>query len=192
MFLTNNHNGKGTVTAAFTPIRIVCNNTLNAAMKQNSNKIRVMHNAGVKDRLKEAHKTMGIVNKMKEELESVFNIMARKPIVDEQLKQIIIATFATKNQLDVLANGAKTAAEHASMTKLQSIVSDAYAYGLNSDTQQTETTKGTVFGIYNAVTGYIQNVREISNQESQLMSIVDGSGLDYSQKAFNLCLDLVK
>lgn len=32
LFLTTSHDGSGSITAAFMPIRIVCNNTLNAAM----------------------------------------------------------------------------------------------------------------------------------------------------------------
>jgi hypothetical protein len=34
-----------------------------------------------------------------------------------------------------------------------------YEYAMTSPSQQTETTKGTVFGAYNAITGYFQNVR---------------------------------
>lgn len=32
IFLTTSHNGTGSITAAFTPVRIVCQNTLNAAL----------------------------------------------------------------------------------------------------------------------------------------------------------------
>src|SRR5215203_6173963 len=41
LFLTTSHDGFGSITAAFTPIRIVCNNTLNAAMRNHSNKIKI-------------------------------------------------------------------------------------------------------------------------------------------------------
>lgn len=188
LFLTNNHNGKGVVQAAFTPIRIVCNNTLNAALSHNSNRVRIMHNANVKDRLKEASKLMGIVNQLKEELEGVFNAMAKKPIVDQQLKDIIVATFATKAHMDLIAKGE----ECAQLTRFETLISDVYAYALGSDTQQMDTTKGTVFGAYNAVTGYLQNVKNVTNQESQLVSLMEGTAYDYNQKAFNLCTALLK
>ncbi len=90
LFLTNNHNGKRVLQAAFTPVRIVCNNTLNAALRNNSNNVRIMHNSQMKNNLEQAHKLMGIVHKMKEELETVFNSMAKKGIVDEGLKKIIL------------------------------------------------------------------------------------------------------
>jgi phage/plasmid-like protein (TIGR03299 family) len=193
LFLTNNHNGEGMVTAALTPIRIVCNNTLNQALKNCTNRVKIMHRQDVKERVREAHKVMGLVNKMSSELEQIFNVMAATPIVDAQLKQIIVSTFATPAQLEVIARdgGARTAGESASLTRLESIISDAYAYALTSDTQQMTTTKGTVFGAYNAITGYLQNVKEVKEVESNLLSLVDGSGYRTAQKAFDTCLSLI-
>lgn len=192
LFLTNNHNGKGVVQAAFTPVRIVCNNTLNAALKSNKNNIRIMHNSSVKENVREAHKVMGMVNLLKNELETCFNAMAKKPVVDQKLKEIIVSTFAGKNHMEIIANGAKTAGELASLTKFESLISDVYAYAMQSDTQQMETTRGTVFGAYNAITGYLQNVKEVKDKESNLVSIIEGSGFEYQQKAFESCVALLR
>ena len=61
-------------------------------------------------------------------------------------------------------------------------------YAMISDTQQMDTTKGTLFGAYNAVTGYYQNVRKYKNDEAKLQSIVLGGTAQLkSQKAFDLC-----
>ena len=69
-------------------------------------------------------------------------------------------------------------------------VEDAFAYAMVSDTQQMDTTKGTLFGAYNAVTGYYQNVRNYKNDEAKLQSIVLGGTAQLkSQKAFELCSD---
>ncbi len=62
LFLTTSHDGSGSITAAFTPIRIVCANTLNAALGNCSNTIKIRHTSGAKERLEQAHKVMGIAN----------------------------------------------------------------------------------------------------------------------------------
>jgi len=48
IFLTTSHDGSGSITAAFTPIRIVCQNTLNASLGSMSNVVRIRHTAGAK------------------------------------------------------------------------------------------------------------------------------------------------
>lgn len=54
LFLTTSHDGSGSITAAFTPVRIVCNNTLNAALRKQSNAIKIRHTANAKERLEES------------------------------------------------------------------------------------------------------------------------------------------
>ena len=60
LMLTTSHDGFGSITAAFTPVRVVCRNTLNAAMRNHSNAIKIRHTASANDRLKQAHTLMGI------------------------------------------------------------------------------------------------------------------------------------
>ena len=38
-----------------------------------------------------------------------------------------------------------------------------------------ETTAGTIFGEYNSVTGYFQNVRSFKSDEAKFKSIMDGT-----------------
>ena len=66
-------------------------------------------------------------------------------------------------------------------------------HAMMSDTQQLNTTKGTVFGAYNAVTGYYQNVRNYKDDESKLQSIVmGGTAQAKAQRAFELCNQFAK
>ncbi len=67
----------------------------------------------------------------------------------------------------------------------------AYEYAMVNESQQLETNKGTLFGAYNAVTGYFQNVRTYKDSESKLKSLLYGGvGKMRAQKAFNLCMKL--
>lgn len=185
IFLTTSHDGSGSITAAFTPIRIVCQNTLNASLQNMSNVVRIKHTAGAKQRLENAHKVMGLANSLSNQLEGIFNQWAKVKVTDREVKKLIqLALCPNKETLDLLKKGA----EDEISTVFKNTVDDAFAYAMISDTQQMETTKGTLFGAYNAVTGYYQNVRNYKDGEAKLKSIVMGGTAQMkTQKAFELC-----
>ncbi|SHM23036.1 phage/plasmid-like protein TIGR03299 [Chryseobacterium carnipullorum] len=185
IFLTTSHDGSGSITAAFTPVRIVCQNTLNASLKNMSNVVRIRHTAGAKQRLEDAHKVMGLANKLSTELESTFNHWAKITVGDDEIKKLIqLALCPNKETLNHLQKGNFDDLS----TVFKNTVDDAFAYAMISESQQMETTKGTLFGAYNAVTGYFQNVRNYKDNEAKLQSIVLGGTAQLkSQKAFDLC-----
>ena len=189
LFLTTSHDGYGSITAAFTPIRIVCNNTLNAAMRNCSNSIRIRHTQSAQDRLTEAHKVMGISNKLSEELEDIFNHWARVRITDNEVQKLIqLAMVPGKKVLKNIREGNTDEFS----TCFVNICNNVYEYAQVSPTQQTESAKGTLFGAYNAITGYFQNVRNYKNGEAKFKSITDGTGKRRTQAAFDLCIDFAK
>ena len=185
IFLTTSHDGSGSITAAFTPIRIVCQNTLNASLRSMSNVVRIKHTSGAKQRLDDAHKVMGLVNTLSSQLEGIFNQWTKVKVTDQEVRKLIqLALCPNKETFDLLKKGA----EDEVSTLFKNTVEDAFAYAMVSDSQQMETTKGTLFGAYNAVTGYYQNVRNYKDNEAKLQSIVMGGTAQLkSQKAFELC-----
>jgi hypothetical protein len=107
LFLTTSHDGGGSITAAFTPVGIVCNNTLNAAMRNHKNAVRIRHSSGAGDRLKQAHILMGISNNLVGEMEALFNHWAKVRISDLEVKKLVqVATAPSKEVLQKLQKGA--------------------------------------------------------------------------------------
>lgn len=190
LFLTTSHDGYGSITAAFTPVRIVCNNTLNAALRNHSNSIKIRHTANAKDRLEQAHKVMGISNQLSDQLETIFNNWSKVKVTDPELQRLIqLAMVPNKEVLENIQSG-----KHDELsTCFHNMCNAVYEYAMTSPTQQQETTKGSLFGAYNAVTGYFQNVRPYKNEESKLKSLLYGGTAQMkAQKAFNLCMDFMK
>lgn len=185
LFLTTSHDGSGSVTAAFTPIRVVCRNTLNAAMKKLSNAVKIRHTANAKERLEQAHKVMGISYQLSAQLEQVFNEWAKVRITDTEVKKLIqLAMIPNKEVLQNIQAGK----DDELSTCFKNMCDNAFEYGVTNPSQQLQTTKGTVFGAYNAVTGYFQNVRNYKDDESKLKSILFGGTAQLrAQSAFNLC-----
>jgi phage/plasmid-like protein (TIGR03299 family) len=189
LFLTTSHDGYGSITAAFTPVRIVCNNTLNAALRNHSNSIKIRHTANAKDRLEQAHKVMGISNQLSAELDQLFNRWTKVKITDtELLKLILMAMVPNKEVLEKINRGEWDELS----TCFNNMCNSVFEYAMTSPTQQTETTKGTLFGAYNSITGYFQNVRSYRNEEAKLKSLLYGGTAQMkSQKAFGLCMDFM-
>src|SRR5690554_6640313 len=166
IFLTTSHDGSGSITAAFTPIRIVCQNTLNASLRNMTNVVRIKHTSS-------------------DQLQGIFNDWTTIRATDQEVRKLIqLALCPNKETLELIKKGA----EDEISTMFKNTVNDAFAYAMTSDTQQMDTTKGTLFGAYNAVTGYFQNVRNYKDDEAKLQSIVlGGTAQIKSQKAFDLC-----
>lgn len=190
LFLTTSHDGFGSITAAFTPVRIVCNNTLSAALRNCSNAIKIRHTANAKERLEQAHKVMGISNQLSGQLEEIFNTWSKVKITEPDLQQLI--RLALVPNKEVLQN-IKTGRLDDLSTCFNNICNSVFEYANSCETQLSETTAGSLYGAYNAVTGYFQNVRNYKDDEAKLKSLLyGGTAQARTQKAFNLCLDYMK
>lgn len=187
LFLTTSHDGYGSITAAFTPVRIVCNNTLNAALRNHTNSIKIRHTANAKDRLEQAHKVMGISNQLSTQLDKIFNNWSKISITDAELHRLIQMAMVPNKEVMEKINKAEWDDLSSSFNN---ICNSVFEYAMTSPTQQQETTKGTLFGAYNAVTGYFQNVRKYKSEEAKLKSLLYGGTAQLrTQKAFSLCTD---
>lgn len=189
LFLTSTHDGSGCISIAFTPVRIWCSNTLNAALNNCSNCIRIRHTASAAEKLKTAHKMLSLSDQLAIELEAIFNRWSRVKITDPQVKRLIqLAMIPNKETYEKLKTGrAEELSSH-----YNNSVSSVFDYAMTADSQQESTTKGTLFGAYNSITGYFQNVRNFKDEESKFKSIMYGTGLQRGQTAFDICTDFAK
>ncbi|MBG9376975.1 DUF932 domain-containing protein [Panacibacter sp. DH6] len=85
IFFTPSHDGSGSIMAAFTPVRIVCNNKLNMALRNHSNAVYIKYTANAEDKLQEAARIIAISNKTSELLETLFDKWAKVCISDAEL-----------------------------------------------------------------------------------------------------------
>ena len=186
IFLTTSHDGSGSIMAAFTPIRIVCNNTLSMALKDNTNAVFIKHTANAEMKLNEAARIIHISETTSELLGTVFNKWSKVRVSDKEIKKLIqLAMSPNKEVFKAIATDNKSFEFSRQFTE---VVGEVYSYAMNSPTQQMETTEGTLFGAYNSITGYYQNVNSYKDESSKLNSILYGTGLERSKKAFEICL----
>jgi phage/plasmid-like protein (TIGR03299 family) len=185
LFLSTSHDGYGSIMAAFTPVRIVCNNTLNAAMRDHTHAVKIRHTPNAKQRLEHAHKLMGISNNLSTALEELFNHWSKLPVTDAQVKRLVqMALVPNKEALTKLQQGSDDEVS----TYYRNMCNTAFEYAIGDATQQLETTRGTLYGVYNGITGYFQNVRKFKDDTAKVRSILyQGMAQQRSQFAFDLC-----
>lgn len=190
IFLTNTHDGSGSIIAAFTPIRICCNNTLNAALRNCSNVVKIKHTANAMDRLKEAHRLMGIVDTVSPLLEGIFNQWSKVRITDIELQELIKKVMAPSKE--VLERVRLGDYEQLS-TVFKNTCDRVFEYAHTAPSQQLETTRGTLYGAVNAITGFYQNICEYKSDAAKINSIIyGGTAQQRGQVAFNLCEAFIK
>lgn len=185
IILTNSHDGSSSIIAGFTTVRIVCNNTLQAALGSLSNSVSIKHFAGAKSKLQEAYKVMGIASKYMAEVDEIFNNMAKTRISDEELKGFILNVMQPDYKIseddEIQYNVSK---------RLKNQVDGIYNFALSHPTQTTNAAEGTVWGAYNAISGYYNYIAKFNSEEDKFKSQMFGNGNKNIKKAFNNALAL--
>lgn len=179
LLLTNTHDGSGSVQVMLTPIRVVCQNTLNIGMTEGSHKSKIRHTFNMGMKVEEVRKTLGLINQQ-------FTIF-------EQATQKLAAIDLTNEALDTyLRKSLNIGKDEDSSTRAKNImdeVSELFVSGKGADLPGA---KGTLWGAFNAVVEYVDYKRGGDNQEKRTSSLLFGSGANIKQKAFDEALILAK
>lgn len=181
--LSMSHDGSGSIKAMITPIRVVCQNTLNAAIEAAVNTVNIRHTASAQARLEQAHKVLGISNTYVTEFNDILNAMAKVSIKDTYVDDLINKLFPTaKDEVSTRAQNIRTD------------VLTAYHSGIGQNG-----IVGTAYGIYNGVTNYLNHVKSYGNPDKDLdrsntikfESIMEGQACKIQQQCFNELLTLI-
>lgn len=167
LVFTTSHDGTSGVKILFTPIRVVCENTLNAAIAGATNYISFRHTKSVHSALDTAAEILGIANQKIIYLQEKFNYMDSISIKDKDAQMVFAQTILTEDEMLRLINTGHTVEQivtrdwraindsEISMKKVNTI-SEINNYYFNGVGQKE--ILGTKWGVYNAITGYYSNV----------------------------------
>lgn len=104
LVFSNTHDGSGAVRVAVTPVRVVCNNTLNLALQTASRSWSMVHTGDIKGKIREAEDTLFKAEDYMDKLGNEFEALRRKKVTDRQLMEYIetllpVAKNTTKIQV---------------------------------------------------------------------------------------------
>lgn len=89
LVFTNTHDGSGAIKAALTPIRVVCQNTLNLALSTAKRSWSMIHTGNIKGKLQEARNTLILAETYMDSLGREFEELRKKKLTDKQVMEYI-------------------------------------------------------------------------------------------------------
>jgi len=99
LLLSNSHDGKSSVQIKFTPVRVVCQNTLTLALNDGA-AYRVTHHADIHQKLKQAHEMLGIINSKFDGLEQSFQAMSRVKMNSNRIAEYLATVYPDSSEPD--------------------------------------------------------------------------------------------
>jgi phage/plasmid-like protein (TIGR03299 family) len=180
--LTNSHDGSSGVEARFTPIRVVCRNTLIAAVSGCRSTVSIRHTFGVKDKLAMAAEILREYNTHYSKVGEVFSELASFKVDDEMVENYIASLFGDPNKIPE-GRGRSIA-----MTNIR-MYRGRLSNGMGVDLPGV---KNTAWWMYNAATEMVDYDRKFHTGTDKASALLWGSGADFKQKALNMALAVVR
>lgn len=134
LVFSNTHDGSGAVRVAVTPIRVVCNNTLNLALDTAKRSWSMIHTGDIKGKIQEAKDTLFMAEEYMDSLGKEFERLRKIQMSDEQVKEYIelllpLEKNATLTQLrNIKKLRADMESRYFEAPDLQSVGKNAYRF----------------------------------------------------------------
>lgn len=179
LLLSNGHDGSLAVRVGFTPIRVVCANTLAMAHRgEASQLIRLKHSSNVAINLANIRETVDAVNARFEATAEQWRLLARKDISQADLRKYVRLVLSPE-----LPENEEPSA------RMKNIFESVYRLFEDGRGQNLPSSCGTAWGMYNALTEYL-GYEAGRSDDSRLSSLWFGAGVKTNERALQVALDM--
>jgi len=180
VLLTNSYNGRSPLMMQITPVRVVCQNTLNMALAKAINRFSARHTESIAGKVSEAREQLQIVNQWYRDFEEMSKFLVKKSIITPQVESF----------LDDMGYDKETAKGKG----IREDITELFEGGRGNN---LATVKGSAWALWNGFTEYVDHFRStrITNgfktqQEARLNSQWFGAGRAEKSKALDLIMSL--
>ena len=177
LLLSNSHDGSKSVECMFTPVRVVCNNTLTGALSSGKG-IKIRHTQSVHLKVQEAHRLLGIVAKQTEATTELFTAMNDLIVDPVEIAEILKAIVPDGKG----ENTTRTQNIRGEMAKL-----------IHNGTGVELCKENSLWRIYNGITEYISHIRTVKGLDKdasyKMEAVLFGSGASLNDKALEVMKD---
>lgn len=195
LVFSNSHDGSSSVSIMFTPIRVICTNMLNSALKSADSYIRIRHTENAKEKLHKGAEILHIACQHARTAQEFYESLTKINMTDAQVMEYLANLQLTEDERKALinfdpVNGYKKLilrdylaldVTGISVRKANQIAS-TFEYYLDGIGQKH--IAGTAWGAYNAVTGFYCNVANLDG-EKRVQSLLYGGANANMLRAMN-------
>ena len=187
LLLVNSHDGSQAVRMFYTPVRVVCNNTLTAAVnrRQVGEGVVIRHTESMNGKIELAQQVLGMAQAEYRSLKNGFNLFYNQQTTEERVQ----GYFANVFELDIVESKNDLATHN-------ELMSGFYGH----DTQAAEgTPEGSVWRAYNVATHRIDHVLPFrrnstrsfqARSERRMKSLCFGTGAAVKARAYQQAIQL--
>jgi phage/plasmid-like protein (TIGR03299 family) len=185
LLLTNSHNGWSSVQIMATPIRVVCQNTLNMAIDNAATRSRVRHTLSMGHSIKEIRDQLGIAD----QYFRIFETMS-KALVSKQANGAVVEQLFTD-----LGLSKEKAKESTRTENVRFDILKMFEKGKGNDMTSV---KGSAWALLNGVVEYVDYTRSARGEtaaekmDSRTNSLLFGGGATMKQKALDSLIAMTK
>ena len=185
LLFKTSHDGSLSSTGRLTDVRVVCNNTLNLALKGNGgkNEIRIKHTKNSVERMEQARKILLSGTMAAKTLQEKFQMLSQKRVTRPAMESILTKLFPVDDNGEL-------------HTKSKNNISDILSLFDFNDDNQFPAIKGSAYNLVNAITQYADKYRsargggdsEEGMSNARAESALFGSGEKFKDVALDVIL----
>lgn len=178
ILLTTSHDGSLALNVRWTPIRVVCNNTMNAALSRHAQaSMTIRHTKNYKEKVSEARKVLELTDYYYKVMEQEYNKLLDAEFKESEMNDLLEKLFPAKEDGTVSTVTQNT----------RSKVMNLFYNGIG-----VKPVQNTRWAAFNAVTEYADHHRtnmvhgDKDPKEVRMRSSIFGSGAELKQEAYDL------
>lgn len=180
LLLSNSHDGNSAVQIKFTPIRVVCQNTLTMALSQGPT-LRVPHTKDVQERLRIAAHMLNAIKVRYAELEMVFKEMAAVSMNSEKLQNYLHQIFPDPRRRE------DDTRYQRALAQAKTDRAGAEYFFATGKGNVEKNVAGTLWAAYNGVTEYVDYRKYAkATTDRQVEAMWFGEGYSTKARAFSM------
>lgn len=175
ILLSHGHDGSLAVRCGFTPIRVVCQNTLSMSHASDASKlIRIRHTKDVVENLANVRAVMDLANQQFEATAEQYRLLARKSVNQADLRKYVQRVLKVEDDLEA-------------STRMKNIIDGIVRLAETGRGNDLPSIRGTYWSAYNGVSEWLTHERGRS-ADTRMNSLWFGDGASTNKHALEVAV----